>query len=91
VKKKQSFTLIDVILSVSQTFYVMGSKIEIISSETVYGWQTAIILDSNIHYLNDELISLETAINFWQQLNGRLLSQEEIKSVMQANIFKLSA
>lgn len=66
-------------------FYVLDLDIELFSSETIYGWKTFAQINDKFHYLDDEYINIETAVNLWQYLNNRLLSKEEMRSIMTMN------
>lgn len=81
----------DVVLTSGIVYYIQDSAVELFSSETAYGWKTIAEVSKTYHYLDDELINIETAINLWQYLNNRLLSQEEIQKVMDDNLPRLGA
>lgn len=70
-------------------YHVVDMSIELISDATAYGWQTVAEVAGEYHYLGDEAVSLETAINLYQHLIGRTLSQQEIQFVMDDNVLRL--
>lgn len=74
-----------VIVDRMTTFNILGADVALFSSETIYGWQTCAEVENEYHYLGDKYISIETAINCWQDLHGRMLTQEEINEVMESN------
>ncbi len=67
------------------TFTVMGKEINLISNETAYGRSTVAELDNRFHYMDDEPPNVATAIFAWQEVNGRDLTNEEIRQVMVDN------
>ena len=69
-------------------YHVLGLQIELIRSETAYGWQTAAEVNGKYHYLGDMLDNVETAIEFWQQISGKTLSQVETDQVLIENGLK---
>jgi len=86
----------ETIHSATHSFFILGLEIELLSSETEYGWMTAAIVNDNlskekseyynyIHHLDNELITLEAAFDVWQYLKNRLLTAEEIKAAMVVN------
>jgi len=86
----------ETIHSASHSFFILGLEIELLSSETEYGWMTAAIVNDNlpkdksefnnyIYHLDNELISLETAFDVWQYLKNRMLTAAEIKTAMEVN------
>lgn len=79
----------EVLVNEMIVFHVLDMSIELFSSETCYGWKTAAEIAGRYHYLEDELINIETAVNLYQYLNNRMLSQEEIQLVMDENIPRL--
>lgn len=76
-----------IIYDVMKKFYILGTVVALLSDETAYGFQTYAESSDNgfIHYLGDVLPNLETAINVWQDINNRWLSQEEIESILIEN------
>jgi len=70
-------------------FLVLDSEIELLRDETVYGMQTVAFIDGVVHYMQDEPVSLETAINLWQDMNDRLLTHDEFNQVDVENSIRL--
>lgn len=89
----------NVVVDYMTKFNILGVQVALFSSETSYGWQTCAevemsytepginysIVDATFHYLGNSYITLETAINVWQDLHRRILTQEEIVKVMSEN------
>jgi len=71
------------------TFIVMGKLITLISDQGCYGLNTVAYIDDFFHYIGDEHPNLSAAIFTWQEINGRLLTAEEIKQVMLDNNIQL--
>lgn len=72
-------------------YLIKDVAVELYSSETAYGWQTVGVIGDIYYQMGDDLINLETAINCWQEVNGSILSQEEIQKVMDINLPRLGA
>jgi hypothetical protein len=64
------------------TFILMGKEINIISEEFEAGRNTVAEIDGMYHYIGDEYPSIGAAVFIWQELNNRLLSNEELRQVM---------
>lgn len=62
-------------------FNVLGTEILLFDSETAYGWHTYAEIDNRFYFLGDIYCNTEAAINLWQDINGRLLSAQEIWKV----------
>lgn len=73
------------------TYYVMGSKLELFSDHTAYGWATIAEVNNRYHYLGDQLVNLQTAISLWEKLTNRSLNTEEIELVAIENGIKSQA
>jgi len=67
------------------TFQVLGQEINLISSETEYGRNTVAEMPNQYHYLGDEVPNIAAAIFAWQEVNGRDLTEEELRQVMVDN------
>ncbi len=67
------------------TFKVLGEKIGIISDETSYGRNTVVEIDNRFHYMGSEPSNIATAVFAWQEVNGRELTSEEFRQVMEDN------
>lgn len=79
----------EVLVNETIVFHVIDCSIELASSDTSYGWKTIGIIGGQTHYLGDELINLETALNLYQSINNRMLSKEEVQYVVDENTLKL--
>jgi len=66
-------------------FKVFDNDIGLISSETSYGWQTVAEVGDKYYYMGDCLVTLETAINAWQEYYDIELTQGEIEYIMIEN------
>lgn len=86
-----SLELQDVVYTSGIVYYINDWSIELYSSETAYGWKTVAEIAKKYHYLDNEVLSLETAINVWQSLNGRKLTHEEWQKAVDDNIPRLGA
>ncbi len=79
-----------ILVNNTSTFFVIDTHIELLQSETAYGLKTVAIVwngslpDMNF-YLADEPVSIETAINVYQEIANALLSQEEFDQVIKDN------
>jgi hypothetical protein len=67
------------------TFRVLDQKVDLISDETAYGQNTVAEINGRYYYLADEHPGIATAINAWQEVNGRELTIEELNQVMMDN------
>ncbi len=67
------------------SFVVLGDTISLISDETSHGRNTVAEINDHYHYLGDEFPSIATAIFAWQEVNGRDLTNEELRQVMVDN------
>jgi hypothetical protein len=67
------------------TFTLMGKEINLIYSETAYGLSTVVEIDNHYHYMDNEPPNVATAIFAWQEVNGRDLTNEELRQVMVDN------
>lgn len=72
----------EVICNTTKAFYVLDTSIQLDTSETAYGNKTFAIVEGVYHYLGDENIGIETAVNVYQYINNRMLSPQELQSVM---------
>lgn len=87
----EALKLQEVIMNQMIVFHVLDCSVELFSSETAYGWMTVAEVAGNYVHFNNDLINVETAINVWQYLNGRLMSMEEIQQVMDDNVLRFGA
>lgn len=71
------------------SFKILNEKINLISHEFDYGLNTvAEMVNSQtdkFYYLGDQAPNIESAINAWQEVNKRVLSDEEICQIMLDN------
>ena len=67
------------------TFTVLGKEINLISEELCAGRNTVAEVDNNYHYMGNEYPTISTAIFVWQEVNGRDLSNEELRQAMVDN------
>jgi len=67
------------------TFTLMGKEINLISNETVYGLSTVAEINNHYQYMGNEPPNVATAIYAWQEVNGRDLTNEELRQVMLDN------
>jgi hypothetical protein len=67
------------------TFTLMGKEINLISNETAYGLSTVVEIDGHYHYMDNEPPNVATAVFAWQEVNGRDLTNEELRQVMVDN------
>ncbi len=80
-----------VLVNNSSMFFVLDTHIELIQSETAYGLQTVAIVwngfkpDVNVYLDGEHPVSIETAINVYQEMVGALLSQEQFDLVIKEN------
>lgn len=83
------------VINLSHAFQILGLQVDMFSSETYYGWKTAAIINdflgdksiynNFVYYMDNEYITLETAIDAYQSVVGRMLSAAEVKKVMNDN------
>lgn len=66
-------------------FKVFDNNVGLISTETSHGWQTVADFGDSYYYMGDQLITLETAINAWQEYYNIELTQGEIEYVLIEN------
>ena len=64
------------------TFSVLGKEINLISEEFDTGRNTVAEIDNSYYYMGNEYPSISIAVDAWQELNGRLLSNEELVQIM---------
>lgn len=67
------------------TFTVMGQEINLITDETDYGRNTVAEIGDVYHQLGDEFPGIAAAVFAWQEVNGRLLTDNELDQVMKDN------
>lgn len=69
------------------SFVVLGEEINLISNETEYGQSTVAEIASSFHYLGNETPDINLAIWAWEEMNGRLLTNDELdKTLIDNNI-----
>lgn len=71
-------------------FWILDTEIELLQSETAYGLKTVAIVhdpftQNEVYYLDAVPVSVETAINLFQDLNNCFLSDEEFSRVLRDN------
>lgn len=76
------------VLDHCENYVINGTDISLVTNETAYGWQTVAEVNGDYHYLGDELCNIETAVALWQDLNGRLLSVQELHTILVENGLK---
>lgn len=74
-----------IVVDISDNYLINGTEISLITNETAYGWQTVAEVNDEYHYLGDVLCNIETAVCLWQELNGRLLSVQELHTILVEN------
>jgi hypothetical protein len=67
------------------TFTVLGKEINLMSEELDTGRNTVAEIDDQFHYMGNEYPTISTAIFVWQEVNGRDLSNEELRQAMVDN------
>jgi hypothetical protein len=67
------------------TYLILGEEVHIISDIIDGVRNTVALFQDKIHYLGNEVDNLTAAIFAWQDINERLLSQEELKRVLYDN------
>ena len=68
-----------------KTFKILEQDIDLISDLTAYGRNTVAKIDDCYYYTGDEFPGIAAAIFAWQEVNGRELTNEELKQVMVDN------
>ena len=66
-------------------FKVMGQEIWLYSEDLGYDRNTVADMGNCIHYMGNEPPNVATAIFAWQEVNGRDLTNEELRQVMVDN------
>jgi hypothetical protein len=69
-----------------QTFIIMGQTITLVSDEGAYGLNTIADMGDFNHYMGNEYPTISTAIFAWQEVNSRLLTNQELHQVMIDNL-----
>lgn len=67
------------------TFSVLGKEVNLYTEQLDYGFNTVAELDDRFHYLGNEISNIASAIFTWQEVNGRDLTNEELRQVMYEN------
>lgn len=67
------------------SYLVLDSEVKFYADETAYGWNVVAEYYGNYHYLGDDRVSLQLAIEFWEERHKRFLSDEELKQIMEDN------
>jgi len=60
------------------SYRLLDSEVTFYSDETAYGWNVVAEYYDIYHNLGNESVTLELAINFWQEHNHRTLTPEEL-------------
>lgn len=68
-----------------ETFLVLGKEILLFSEELQHTRNTVAEVDGKYHYLGNEPSNIGSAIFAWQEINGRDLTNEELKQVLNDN------
>jgi hypothetical protein len=64
------------------TFSVLGKEINIFSEDLGHSRNTVAEMDGNFHYLGDEVPNVGSAVFAWQDVNGRDLTEDELRQVL---------
>jgi len=76
----------DIVYKNYQSYTILGQVIDLFfDEETCYGLNTVLEINNNLHYLGDEPANISAVISCWEELNGKFLSQQELKQVMVDN------
>lgn len=67
------------------TFVVLGAEINLYSEMLDLGQNTVAEMGERIHYLGKENPNIAGAIIAWQEMNGRDLTDEELRQVLTEN------
>lgn len=67
------------------TFTVLGVEINLFSETLEIGLNTVAEMGERIHYLGKENPNIAGAILAWQEMNGRDLTDEELRQVLTEN------
>ena len=66
-------------------FKVLGQEIWLYSEDLGYVRNTVVDMGDHFHYMGSEPPNVATAIFAWQEVNGRDLTNEELRRVMTDN------
>jgi hypothetical protein len=67
------------------SFKVMGQTINLYSEDFGYSLSTVADMGDHFHYLGNEHPNVTAAIFAWQEVNGRDLTNEELRQVLVEN------
>lgn len=67
------------------SFRILGQKINLYSEDLGYTLNTVADMGDHFHYLGNELPNVLAAVFAWQEVNGRDLTNEELRQVMTDN------
>ena len=67
------------------SFRILGQKINLYSEDLGYCLNTVADMGDHFHYLGNELPNVLAAVFAWQEVNGRDLTNEELRQVMTDN------
>lgn len=76
-----------IVVDTTLKYKIQGTEISLFNSETAYGFHTCAEVKDEYYYLGDVSLLIETAVNCWQYINGRMLSSEELHEIMVENEF----
>lgn len=68
------------------TFTVLGTQINLMSEDLFTGRNTVAEMNDNFHFVGNEYPTISTAIFLWQEVNGRDLSNDELRQTMRDNL-----
>lgn len=64
------------------TFSILGQEINIYSEDLGHVRNTVAEMNGNFHYLGDEVPNVGSAVFAWQDVNGRDLTEDELRQVL---------
>lgn len=67
------------------TYQILGQKVHLYSEQLGEVLNTVAEIGDKIHYLGNEFANLTTAVFAWEDLNGRPLTKEELRQVLNDN------
>lgn len=67
------------------TFLILDLIINLYSEKLGDRHNTVAEMEDRVHYLGNELPNITSAIFAWEDLNGRLMTKEELRQVLKDN------
>jgi hypothetical protein len=67
-------------------FIIAGDDVCLFSVDTDYGVHVAASVNNKYYHLGYDSITLDAAIHVWQELNNRILTDEELIQALDYNI-----